>query len=148
MKIALHIEIERPPEKVFPWLSDPGRAKTWMTSVTDTEILHETPERVGTRFRERVEENGRGTELVGEITGFTENRSIAFHLEGTYNSVDLEYRLGSSNTHTRLSFVSSIRFKSFTRVVMLLLGPWFKRKIVRQLESQLGNLKEICERED
>jgi uncharacterized protein YndB with AHSA1/START domain len=147
MKIDIQIDINRPANLVFSWLSDPERAKTWMTSVTATEIINETAEKVGTTFRERVEEKGKGTELIGEIVGYVENKSIAFRLEGTYNRVDLEYRLEPSNAHTRLWFRSDIHFKSFTRMVMMLIGPWFRRKIVRQLESELGSLKEFCERE-
>jgi uncharacterized protein YndB with AHSA1/START domain len=146
MKISLALDIERPPAEVFPWLSDPERAKRWMTSVSSTEIVHETPERVGTTFRERVEEDGRGTELTGVITAFEENRLIAFHLEGDYNDVDVSYRVAPTDGGTRLSMSADVRFKSTARLVMLVTGPLFKRKIVGQLESELATLKQLCER--
>ena len=58
-----------------------------MTSVTKTEILHETPERVGTTFREVVEEDGNGVELQGVITDYKPDRSISFHLGSGSNEV-------------------------------------------------------------
>lgn len=46
---------------------------TWMSSVTKTEILNETPDMVGTTFREIVAENGQGTELHGVITALLDS---------------------------------------------------------------------------
>ncbi len=62
MKIVNRIEINTAPEKVFYWLEEPDHAKKWMTSVTKSEIIKETPNKVGTTFREYVEENSHGLE--------------------------------------------------------------------------------------
>lgn len=148
MRLSAHIEINRSPEDVFPWLSDPERAMKWMTSVTAGEILHATPERIGTTFRERVEENGRGTELTGVITGFVQNELISFHLEGNYNAVDVDYRVRPLNGHSRVSYTADVRFKSSMRVAMLVVGPLFRRKIRAQTASELASLKRMCERAD
>ena len=43
MEISYTIDINATPEKVFYWLGNPERAMVWMTSVTKTELLHETP---------------------------------------------------------------------------------------------------------
>lgn len=146
MKVSVDLDIERAPAEVFPWISDPERAQRWMTSVGDSVITHETPERVGTTFRERVEdEEGRGTELTGVITAFEENRLMGFHLEGQYNDVDVEYVLTPRAGGTRLAMTADVRFKSITRLVMLVAGRLFKRKIVGQIESELAALKRLCE---
>jgi uncharacterized protein YndB with AHSA1/START domain len=59
MKFTNSIEIQASPDKVFLWLENPDLAKKWMTSVTKTEIINETPKKVGTTFFEFVEENGK-----------------------------------------------------------------------------------------
>ncbi len=147
MKLEFQIDIDAPPEQVFAWLDDPEKAKVWMTSVTSTEILHETPEGVGTTFRERVEEDGEGTDLTGVITGYEENRSIAFHLDGAYNDVDAVYVLEPTPSYTRLRYTATVRFKGITRLVMLVAGRMFKRKIAAQMQSELSSLKKLCEGE-
>ena len=62
MHVNLNVEIDQPLDAVFPWIADSQRAMKWMTSVSASEILEETPEKVGTTFRERVEENGKWKE--------------------------------------------------------------------------------------
>jgi len=57
----------------------------WMSSVSKTELLHKTPDMIGTTFREIVEEDGRGTELQGVVTEYKPNQLISFHLSGQLN---------------------------------------------------------------
>ncbi|MEJ2740739.1 MAG: hypothetical protein P8105_13090, partial [Dehalococcoidia bacterium] len=80
MKLTYSIDINSKPEKVFYWLGTPEKAMTWMTNVSKTEMLRETPYMIGTTFREIIEENGRSTEMCGMVTGYRENRLLAFHL--------------------------------------------------------------------
>ena len=75
MEVSNTIEINCTPEKVFYWLEDPVRAMEWMTSVTRTKIIEETPDMVGTTFVEYLEEGGRGTEMRGIITEFIPNKT-------------------------------------------------------------------------
>ena len=145
MHIALHIDIAASRERVFTWLSDPERAQQWMRSVAHTEILHEEPGKVGTRFRERVQEGERSTELTGEITDYDQNDHIAFALRGNENSVKVCYRLQATKAHTMLLLTSEVRFRGLTRLLMLLLGPMFKKKTVAQLNGELLCLKALCE---
>jgi len=63
MKLSYTVNINSTTEKVFYWLKDPERAMMWQTSVSKTEILHETPDIIGTTAREIIEENGRSVEM-------------------------------------------------------------------------------------
>jgi uncharacterized protein YndB with AHSA1/START domain len=145
MNISYIIKINSPPERVFYWIGDPERAQRWMSSVSKTEILRQTPNMVGTTFRETVEEDGQGTELVGEVTAFQPNQLLAFHLEGDFNVVDVEYRLKEFEGQTRVTHKSHIRFKSFVKVLMLFAGFAFKKKILGQLQQEFAELKRLCE---
>lgn len=145
MKFTCTVDINSTPEKVFSWVDNPERAKVWMTSVSETEYVHRTPELIGTTFRETVEENGRGTELHGVVTDYQPDRLIAFHLSGEYNVVDVEYRVAEIGGRTRLTMDSNIRFRSFTKVIILIAGPLFKRRIRSQLQGEFARLKELCE---
>jgi uncharacterized protein YndB with AHSA1/START domain len=119
MKISNTVQIKTTPEKIFYWLGDPSRAMEWMASVTKTEIIKETPNMVGTTFRELVEENGRGTELRGVVTDFVSNKRLAFHLEGEFNSVEVNYTLEGKGEITQLSQNAEIHFKGLLRVLSI-----------------------------
>ena len=117
----------------------------WQTSVSKTEILQKTPDWIGTTFRETVEEDGRGTEMQGIVTDYRENQSLAMHLEGKYNVVDVAWRIEEMGECTRLTLNSNIRFKSFVGLLSVLMRPVFKKKIVAQLKGEFARLRELCE---
>jgi hypothetical protein len=120
---------------------------TWMTSVSRTEIIEKTPNWVGTTFRETVEEDGRGTELQGVVTDFVANERMAFHLEGQFNTVDVVWTLKESGGSTEVCQVADVRFKGPMRVLSVVFGSAFKRKIMAQAQSEFAALKELCEGE-
>jgi len=140
------VEIRATVEEVFHWLGDPTRAMEWMTSVSRTEIIDQTPDWIGTTFRETVEEDGRGTELRGVVTDFRENERMAFHLEGEFNTVDVVWTLRARGEITEVLQVAEVRFKGLMRVLVLVLAPAFKKKITAQGQSEFAKLKALCER--
>ena len=140
MKVSNTVEIRAMPEKVFYWLEDPGRAMVWMTSVTKTEIINETPNMIGTTFREYIEENGRGTDMYGVVTDFVSNKRLAFHLEGDFNVAEVDFALEEKGDITRLTQNAEVHFKGRLRVLRFLFGPFFKRKIISQAQSELARL--------
>jgi len=145
MKISYTMEIKTTPEKVWYWLGTPERAMVWQTNVSKTEILQGTPNWIGTTFRETIEENGSGTEMEGVVTDYRENQSLAMHLSGKYNVVDVEWRIEERGEHTRLTVYSNIRFRSFIKILSFLIRPVFKNKIIGQLQVEFAKLKELCE---
>ena len=147
MKVLYSIDINSTTEQVWYWLGTPERAMVWQTNVSKTEILQETPNMIGTTFRETIEENGRGVEMHGVVTDYRDNQSLAMHLSGKYNVVDVEWRLEEIEEHTRLTVNARVRFKSFIKILSILMRPVFKKKIVAQLQEELARLKELCERE-
>ncbi len=146
MKISHTIDILRPPEDVFLWIGSPERAMVWMTSVSKTEFLHRTPEVIGTTFREVVADENGSTELQGVVTDYRPDQRIAFHLSGTYNIVDVEYRLEAIEGRTRLTQTADVRFKSFLWLLSIVMAPIFKRKLLEQVRREFADLKELCER--
>lgn len=146
MKISHAIDILRPPEDVFPWIGSPERAMVWMTSVSSTEFLHRTPDMVGTTFREVVADENGSTELQGVVTDYRPNQRIAFHLQGRYNVVDVEYQLEAIEAGTRLTQAAEVRFKSFLWLVSIVMGPLFRKKLLEQVRREFATLKELCER--
>jgi len=147
MKIVNRIEINATPEEVFHWLKEPDRAMQWMTSVTRSEIIKETPDRVGTTFREYVEENGRGIEMGGVITEFVRNERFAVHLESDLNAVEVTFTLAEDEGMTQLTQDVDLRLKGRLKVLSVFLRSSIEKKIRGQAENELARLKQFCEHE-
>ena len=145
MKISHSIEIERSPEEVFIWIKDPERAKEWMTSVSEGEMLTGDPNTVGSTFREVVRDENGETEMHGVVTGFEENQMISFHLSGEYNTVDVEFHVKKVNERTRVTQNADIRWRGFMKGMSIFLGGRIKKEIMAQSQSEFEKLKTLCE---
>jgi carbon monoxide dehydrogenase subunit G len=148
MKFSNRIEIDATPKRVFSWLEDPDRAKEWMTSVTKSEIINETPNKIGTTFREHVEEEGRGIEMHGVITEFISDKRFAVHLESDMNSVEVSFILAKHGDITQLTQNVNLRLKGMLKILSLFLRGSIKKKIIRQTQKEFAILKELCEHQD
>lgn len=147
MKLQYAVDLKTTPEKVWYWLSNPEKAMMWQTNVTKGDILKQTPNMIGTTFRETIEEDGRSTEMEGVITDYRENEVLAMHLSGKYNVVDVEWCIEARGENTRLVAYFDTRFRSFIRILSTLFRPVFKKKILEQLQVEFAKLKELCESE-
>jgi len=145
MKTSFSIDINSPPATVFSWVEKPEKAMKWMTSVSGGEILHETPERVGTTFREVVEEDGNGVELQGVITDYKPDKLISFHLNSRVNVVDVEYCVEAIQNGTRLTQSANVRWKFPVNVISIFMGAKIKQNISTQAQKEFEKLKELCE---
>lgn len=145
MNVSFSIEINSPPATVFGWLEKPEKAVRWMTSVTKTDILQETPEKTGTTFREIVEEDGGRMELHGVIADFTPDKSIRFHLNSRVNEVDVEYCVDAIPGGTRLTQSANIHWKFPVNVISLFIGAKMKQRFSAQSQKEFETLKELCE---
>ena len=147
MKISNSIKIINTPEKVFSWVENPDRAKQWMTSVTKTEIIKETTNKVGTTFTETIEENGRELKMLGELTEFVPNKKIAFHLESKIHTVKVDFIVQKAENGALLTQNANIHFKGFTHFMMILFGYFIKKKILKQTKREFDKLKDLCEKD-
>ena len=110
----------------------------WQKGVKGGEIIQERPEKVGTTFREVMEENGNSLVMEGEITGFIQDKLISFHLESKIHQVDVSYTIEGDEHRSTLSVESSIRWK-FPMNIMSLIMLTFQ--IVRIIGSNQLDIK-------
>ena len=116
-----------------------------MANVSKTEILSQTDDWVGTTFREAIEENGKSTEMERMVTGVTENKLLAMHLSGQYNTVDIQWVIESVTNGTVLTFTADVRFKGFMLVISTILLPVIRNGIMKKMNGELAELKRLCE---
>ena len=145
MKIALAVDISCKPEEVFPWIAEPDKAMRWQKGVKGGEILKETPEKIGTTFREEMEENGNSLVMCGEITNYVPNKLISFHLESKIHRVDVSYSIVGSDNRSTLTAESTIHWKFPMSIISLIIGRKMREGILRQTESEFAELKRLCE---
>ena len=145
MKIKSTIEITCSPEKLFSWIDDPDKAMRWQKNVKSGEIIIETPERIGTTFKEEIEEDGKRLTIFGEITGYIQNKSISFHLKSKIHEVIVKYSLAGNTNLTKVTVDSIIKWKFPMNIVSLFIGTKIKNNISQKTRSELGELKILCE---
>ena len=145
VKFNFTIDIQAAPGEVFDWIRDPEKARQWMTSVGETEMLSGEPNEVGSTFREVVSNGQGGTELYGEVTGYRENERFSFRLSGQFNIVDVAFRVEGIGERTRVTWSADMRFRSVMKVASLVFASKLRREITAQSEKELAGLKALCE---
>ncbi len=144
MKVVNKVEIKAAPERVFYWLERPERAKQWVKNVARSEYIVETPERIGTTFREYVEEGGQGIEMMGRITGFQPDRLFAVHLESESHTADVSFVLTAEGGVTLLTQHVELQFKNELNEAVY---NGIRKGIEDQARSEFAELKRLCEQD-
>ena len=145
MKISAKIDILIEPKKVFSWINEPDKAMRWQKGVKSGEIIKETSQRIGTTFKEEMEENGKSLVMYGEITDFIPDKSISFHLESKIHKVDVNYSVNGDNNKSTVIVDSTIKWRFPMNIICLIIGNKIKAKISQQTNSELKELKGLCE---
>jgi len=145
MKIIATIDILCKPEEIFPWINEPDKAMRWQKGVKGGEIIKETPERIGTTFKEEMEENGKSLIMYGEITDYIPNKSISFHLESKIHEVNVIYAVVGNNNISTVKVESTIKWRFPMNIIYLIIGGKIKTNILQQTESEFKELKRLCE---
>jgi hypothetical protein len=147
MNIKYENEISKPPEVVFPWIADPDKAMQWQTNVKGGEILVETPGKVGTTFKETIEEDGNELEMYGSISEYVEDEVIGFHIESRIHAFDVRYAVRGVGKGSSVSAEIDIRWKFPMNIMSLFIGKKMKASLLEDLASEFLALKKLCEAE-
>lgn len=146
MKTSKTTHIDAPREAVFPWLEDNDRLMQWIPSLVEDEALVETPEKVGSTFKQVFLEKGRKMEMVGEITAYVENERMRVKMAGDMFDLDADYILTTpSDNQTELTQNTEIRFKGFLKVmtpIMLLMSKFSSKDPQAEAHNTLKALVE------
>ena len=147
MKITLSIDISSKPKEVFSRIDDQDKAMQWQKAVKGGEIIKETKEKIGTTFREELEENGKSLVMFGEIIDYIPDKLIAFKLESSIHTVYVNYSVYGNNNGSTLTVDTNIKWIVPMNLISLIIGNKIKTKIIRQTKSELSELKRLCETE-
>lgn len=145
MRIAYENVILKPPEIVFPWIAEPEKAMKWQKNVKGGEIIIDKPEIIGTTFKEIIEEDGKSLEMYGTITEYEKNNIIGFHLESKIHVFNVRYSVKEINENTKIIVKATIKWKFPMNIISLFTGKKMEEGIIKQLESEILELKKFCE---
>lgn len=145
MRITYENVILKPPEFVFPWIAEPDKAMQWQKNVKGGEVIIDRPEVIGTTFKEEIEEGGNSLEMYGVITKFIRNQIIEFHLESKIHELDVSYSVEELNKTTKIIVDARINWKFPMNLLSIFIGNKMKKGIAEQMESEILELKRICE---
>jgi hypothetical protein len=147
MRITASVDISCKPHEVFPWIAEPKKAMLWQKGVKEGTILIEKPEIIGTTFVEVMKENENSLEMLGVITGYIENKLIAFHLKSKIHELDVSYSIEGGNQKSTITVESTINWKFPMNFMSFIMGRKIKENILQQTKAEFAELIKLCETE-
>lgn len=135
------IRIDRPPNDVFAYVTDPAKFPRWQSEVIEAELLSDGPMAAGSRARGVGKFLGRRLEVTIEVTAFEPGRKFAFRsLTGPVKSEN-SFTFEQSDRGTMVTESADAEMGGFLGLADPLIG----RTLQRQFETNLATLKDLLE---
>jgi uncharacterized protein YndB with AHSA1/START domain len=146
-RLVASVDIARPPDAVFPWLSQPEKLKSWVGWMVDVRTL--TPDRTGVGTRqvwvmEDRNNNNMRMDIASEITRADPDRLLEARVSAAEGFTgEVRYELEPMDTNkTRLTYRATYKFEHW---LAKLLEPLISRSAQQKLEEDLKRLKQQVE---
>ena len=143
MRTEGSIEIDRPIDEVFRLTSE--NVSAWSLIVVEDEPIETKPEGVGSTFRTVTMDRGQKMEFEGVVTRFEPPRFHGIEMTGSMFDLEVEYSFEDLGGRTRVTQVSIVHPKGFTKVVLFLFGWAMNKANCRALDKEFQSLKKFCE---
>jgi uncharacterized protein YndB with AHSA1/START domain len=139
------VEIERPPEVVFPYLTEPDRLLRWVGGLRAFVPENGEEAQVGSRSHQRMHIAGRDWNFEGEVLELEPEERIVVCVRGRGLRMTNTYVLQPTENGTRLAVDARTEL---SRVFRRLLGGFVRHEGQRKLETDLGRLAKLVEAEN
>ena len=147
MEMRDAIEIERPPEKVWEWLSDFEKKQQWMKGLLEEEWVEGPKGAKGSRFVVKIKEGPSVTPYEGKVLEAERPRHFRSSLTGGCGkepmTMEMSYRLIDLGGRTQLEYECDAQMKAGP--VLKLFMPLFAWAGRMQTRSFHKNLKKLVE---
>jgi carbon monoxide dehydrogenase subunit G len=148
-RLTASIDINRPPDVVFAWISEPERVRAWVGWLVEIRPLTPQQAQIGAKQVWVMEDRNNNNQLMdieSEIVGLRPPQAMSTRVraaEGFTGTVDYDLEsLGPERT--RLNYVASYQFHHW---LAKLLEPVIRRSAQQKLEEDLARLKQKAEAE-
>ena len=140
-RVKIAVQVARPPEEAFAWLSDFEKAPLWQSGVVEAQFTSEPPLRVGSTYTQRSRFLGKDIVFNFEIIGYEPGRRVEFKtVSGTF-PVHIERWVepaaSGAIVHALIRGDASGLYK--------LASPLLDRMTQRQIEGDYRRLKQVLE---
>jgi uncharacterized protein YndB with AHSA1/START domain len=139
------VEIERPPEAVFPYLTEPDRLLRWVGGLRAFVPEDGEEAQVGSRSRQRMHIAGHDWNFEGEVLELEPEERIVVCVRGRGLRMTNTYVLQPTENGTRLAVDARTEL---SRVFGRRLGGFVRHEGQRKLETDLGRLAKLVEAEN
>lgn len=136
------VAIDRQPQEVFPWLSDPDLMRQWLPGLTEVIPLSAGGPGLGARYRQVIVEQGNRMEFETEITDFKPPREIAVLISADPFEVHATYQLERTDRGTSVMLTTRSQYR---QALVRLFSPLINLIASRQSQENLGHLKRCVE---
>jgi uncharacterized membrane protein len=140
-KIERSIVINRPIDDVFEFTHDLAKNPLWQTTLVEVELLTEGPMRVGASWKDVRRFLGKRIETVLELTEFEPSKSSAVKVVSGPVPFTGTYVYEPVDGGTRFTVTGELDAHGFFKLA----EPVFARITARELEANLGHLKDLLE---
>lgn len=135
------IEIRRPVEAVFAFVSDPRNEPQWEETVKEVRVTPDGPPAVGTQVTAVASLLGVKLEVTSQITALEPNRSYSIKGSSGPGWMEATMCFEAVGEGTRLS----LTFQSEPGGLFKMAGPLLASQAKKQMETDLQWLKELLE---
>jgi uncharacterized membrane protein len=139
--IETSIEIRRPVEAVFAFVSDLRQSPQWEGATREAHVTPDGPPTVGTRVRKAGSLLGVKLEATNEITALEPNRSLSMKGSSGPASMEGTWRFEAAGEGTRFSSTVQVEPGGLFKAA----GPLLASRFKKQQEADMQRLKELLE---
>jgi carbon monoxide dehydrogenase subunit G len=140
VRVELTIEIARPPDEVFDYLTDLDKLPEWQGSAIESQAGG--PLREGSRIVERRSFLGRDAETELEVACHEAGRRLTLRTVRGPVRLTIDHRLEQNGAGTKLQITAEGRGSGVLRFA----GPAVRARAHQELRRDFDRLKEILER--
>jgi uncharacterized membrane protein len=140
-KVGRSIVIEKPADEVWAFVHDTTNDPLWQTTLLESQHLTEGPIGVGTKVREVRNFLGRRIEMAWEMTEYDPNRRSSIKAVSGPVPLSGSYELEPVDGLTKLTVTGELDAHRLFKLA----EPIFRQITARELEANLGHLKDLVE---
>jgi uncharacterized protein YndB with AHSA1/START domain len=145
MKIQRSIEIDVPPEKIWPFLIEPEKIMKWFNLLQKFEYTGEQHSGVGTRFYYEEKSGGQLLKLHYVVTEWVENQKLAFGVtSGSLKKDDQVWSIETTPSGSRFTMFEDLEMPM--GIIGKIIGALFGKSMIgKNIEKIIANLKGLAE---
>lgn len=133
--------IGRPPEDVFPYLTDPAKHSAWM-DVSEAQSIDGQPAHIGSRIRTVIAKGPLHLKLEYEVSELEPNRKFAYRSTAGPMNWNGQFTIRPEGAGSRIASAGTMELRGLLRI----LSPLMAAEVRNGEAAELRKLKQLVER--